>query len=234
MSTSYTDRPSTWSQPNQLRGCQSTMVHAAAASRRVKRGHRPRTWISGAATASAIMLTATLLALPQAQANDVNVPPSMCVAPFLDQAFPMRWHEHFLMNPSTGTRTWVICPLTFDNDVVTWEDPISIRVTGAISSDSSLADVPQCFFTVADRLNLNQPPYVMGPARTYQQGLGTVTNNPIPQIWQATSNTSIAAMRAAIGTDPGISNGAAINDWSSTVFCRLPPGYSLSQIAVFQ
>jgi hypothetical protein len=183
------------------------------------------------------MLTATLFALPQAQANDVNVPPSMCVAPFLDQAFPMRWHEHFLMNPSTGSRTWVICPLTFDNDVVTWSAPqptVEIRVTGAISSDASLADVPQCFFTVADRLNLNQPPYVMGPARTYQQGLGTTTNNPIPQIWQAAAITNIAAMRAAIGTNPGTPDAGAMNDWSSTVFCRLPPGYSLSQIAVFQ
>lgn len=188
-----------------------------------------------ATLAATVILTTTMTGAPPVFANDVTVPPSMCVAPFLDQAFPMRWHEHFLMNPTSGSRTWVICPLTYDNDVVDWTTGVSVRVTGGISPNVSLADVPVCYFTVADRTNLNQPPYITGPSKIYQQGLGTVANNPFPQVWQASGpNVPIASIRASIGTDPAVSNAAAMNDWSATVFCRLPPGYSISQVAAFQ
>lgn len=77
--------------------------------------------------------------------------------------------------------------------------------------------------TVNDRRNLFQPPYITGQQRRYTAGLNTQINNPVSGAWQASGSVTIAALRSSIG----IGNQ---NDWSASVFCRLPPGYSVSQI----
>jgi hypothetical protein len=187
--------------------------------------------MSGTAAAATMILTlgVGMTHTPMVMANDVTVPPAMCVAPFLDQAFPMRWHEHYLMNPPSGTTTYVICPLTYDNDVVTWNPEVNlVRVTGGFSPSANLADAPNCFFTVADRTNLSQVPYINGTGRTYQIGLATAINSPIAQTWQAQASN---IPRTDIASATGSNN---VNDWSATVFCRLPPGYGISNVFVGQ
>lgn len=178
-----------------------------------------------AAVLSAVLLATVAWQNPQpAWGNDITVAPAACVTPFLDQAFPMRWTEHYLMNPPDGIRTWVVCPLTYDNDVVTFSPEVDVRVTGAIAPGATLADVPVCYFTVSNRTNLSQPPYIDGPAQIYQTGLGTSTNDPAAQLWQAT------VFNIPRGAIAGATQSSDVNDWSASVFCRLPPGYSLTNV----
>jgi hypothetical protein len=128
------------------------------------------------ALTSAIVLSG--LFSPQSIANDVQVAPANCVAPYLDQAFPMRWHENYLMNPTSNIATWVICPMDLDVDVL----PVGFVafVTGGIMSGAS-GELPSCFFTVNSAVNLLQPPFIPGPAAIYTLSMQVDTGH-IPDL----------------------------------------------------
>lgn len=172
---------------------------------------------------------AGFLPLPQAMANDINIHPAACQAPFLDQAFPMRWHEFYLMNPADNRSTWVICPTTWDQDVVTWPvgGSTTVEIHGAIQAGAS-GDAPVCFFAATDRDNLQLPPYIETPggARKFLQNLGTAMAEPR---WSSSGNVSHASIWQALGgssTDP--------SRWGVSLFCQLPPGYAISNIFLTQ
>lgn len=172
---------------------------------------------------------AGLLPLPQAMANDINIHPAACQAPFLDQAFPMRWHEFYLMNPADNRSTWVICPTTWDEDVVTWPagGSTNVQIHGAIQSGAS-GDAPLCFFGAADRDNLRLLPYIdiPGGAKNFVQNLGTTKT---PPRWFSSGNVSHDSIRQALG-------GASTNPsrWGVSLFCQLPPGHAISNIFLTQ
>jgi hypothetical protein len=155
-------------------------------------------------------------------ADDSNMAAASCFAPFLDQAFPMRWHEHFLMNPTTGVTTFVICPINFDNDE--WGNTTSIssvRVNGGIMAGADPSD-PLCFFTVNSGTNLNQPPFITGTDQTFTVSMPISRNG---SNWNARlSNVQISAINAGAGNDK--------NAWAAAFFCKLPTGYSVSQTNV--
>jgi hypothetical protein len=71
-----------------------------------------------------------------ALADDTNISPSACEAPFLSQAERMRWHESYLMNPTTSVGTWVVCPINFDNDEVPFS---AIKIEGTYGRGNNLA-----------------------------------------------------------------------------------------------
>jgi hypothetical protein len=161
------------------------------------------------------------------KANDIIMAPAGCQAPFLDQARPMRWHEWYLMNPITNRTTWVICPLTYDEDVVSWPagGSSSISVYGA--NQTGAAGAPVCFFGAADRQNISLPPYIIAPpgsGRTLAQNLSTTLS---PPTWRSTGSVSHDDIRSALG-------GTSAQNWGLTIFCQLPPGYAISGVNVIQ
>jgi len=168
-----------------------------------------------------------LSGMPAAKAAEYyNAPPSSCVAPFLDQAFRMRWHEAYLMNPSDSTSTWVICPIeTTPNDLTGSNYYVSVqgaKITGA-STDS-----PQCFLAITDRQNLSQPPYldVLGGSRRYATALNT---NLSGTLWTSYPFNTITTSQVA----SDIGGSTSPYSQAVTVFCSLPPGYSISQIQLY-
>lgn len=177
--------------------------------------------------ASATLLLGAALSAPPSVANDIVMHPAGCQAPFLSQAGPMRWHENYLMNPVTNISTFVICPLTFDSDVVTFPAGglTNVRIDGAIQSGAGFQS-PQCFFSSADRENLKLDPYINVPGgdRTFIQLLTTTSTSPR---WFASAPISNDAISAATSSpNPAFRNAA--------VFCQLPPGYAISTIMVSQ
>lgn len=177
--------------------------------------------------ASAILLLGATLSAPPSSANDIVMHPAGCQAPFLSQAGPMRWHENYLMNPVGNISTFVICPLTFDPDVVNFPaaGTTNVRVDGAVQSGAA-PQAPQCFFASADRENLKLDPYINIPGgdRTFITPLGT--NLTFPR-WFASVPVSNDAITAATGgANPAFRNAA--------VFCQLPPGYAISTIMLQQ
>jgi len=182
-----------------------------------------------AALAALAALFPALFAAPHVEANDLNMHPANCQAPFLDQAFPMRWHELYLMNPASNRATWVICPTTWDQDYVDWPAGgfTSIRIAGAIQSGAS-ADAPLCFFTAADLDNLDLPPYISIPGgkKTFIQNLSTTKT---PPTWRSTGYILHDSLRSALG-------GATTNAtrWNVSLLCKLPPGHAISNIYMQQ
>lgn len=169
------------------------------------------------ALTSAIVLSG--LFSPQSIANDVQVAPANCVAPYLDQAFPMRWHENYLMNPTSNIATWVICPMDLDVDVL--PATFVAGVSGGIMSGAS-GEIPSCFFTVNSAANLLQPPFIYGPAVTYTLSMQVDTLDPYP-IWTAGIGVSALDVYAFL-SDPNL--------WAASIFCKLPPGYGISQLLI--
>lgn len=187
---------------------------------------RPKKFPASALIAVGTLLT-SLLVTTHTVAKDINLHPASCQAPFLNQAFPMRWHEFYLMNPASNIPTWVICPTTWDWNVVTWPagGTSNVQIYGAIQSGAS-SDAPLCFFSAADRDNLELSPYISIPGgkKSYIQNLST-TNTP-PK-WKATGFVSHDSIRSSLGgTNP--------SHWSVSVFCQLPPGYAISNIYIQQ
>ena len=157
-------------------------------------------------------------------ADDVNIHPSSCQAPYLDQAFPMRWHENYLMNPTSGVDTWVICPITFDNDDWTAGQSLDLKIVGGVMSGASGSN-PSCYFSVHDARNLNQPPFVSGPATTFTTAFSGITKSG--SLWEtATLTIPYDWIASALGTSK--------NDWGASIFCLLPVGHGISQMQLVQ
>ncbi len=157
-----------------------------------------------------------------ATADDVNVHPASCQAPFLDQAFPMRWHEYFIMNPTSGVDTWVICPVTFDNDEYSSGDSFDINARGGVMSGAS-GDIPTCIFSVNDEENLDQPGFVSGTRRVYEQALSVTRSG---SGWNGSTTVDYDDIATAV---VGNKNG-----WAMAVRCKLPIGHGVSQIALIE
>lgn len=112
---------------------------------RLPGGTRRARVIRSCLSATGTLALATVLTGPgPVVADDINTAPTACVAPFLNQAFPMRWHENYLMNPLSGTRTWVICPLIHDNDEVDFDPLFNVAITGGITPGANTGDRPVC------------------------------------------------------------------------------------------
>jgi hypothetical protein len=182
----------------------------------------------GSRLAAGILAIGASLGAVSTQANDINIHPAACQAPFLDQARPMRWHEHYIFNPlSNSLATFVICPATYDNDVVNFPSGGSsfVRVDGA-TQNGAPSQAPACFFAAADRENLDLDPYVNTPggARTFIQPLGTSLTFPR---WFSQASISHDGIAAALGSsDPTF--------WNVAIFCQLPLGYGISNLVIEQ
>lgn len=173
---------------------------------------------------SAVVLRAALIfgvlgaSWGSAFANDVNVAPSACQAPFLDQAFGLRWHESYLMNPASNVDTWVVCPVPIDNDTVPNE--FAIGVIGSHMAGAS-TELPSCFFMVTSAINTTQPPFRDGNNQRYSLALDTSNLNA--DLWGAAIDVVKSDVEGAVGSP---------NLWATTVFCKLPHGYSISQVVL--
>ena len=187
-------------------------------ARRTGNSHKRRAL---ALMASAYLGIAGVVA-PPVLANDINVHPAACQAPFLNQAGPMRWHEYFLMNPANNVPTWVICPMTYDDDVVNFNNggTFSVSLRGG-KMDGASGGLPTCEFKVHSRDNLRQGVYIdRSPNRTFAQGLTSTTNG-------ATWSASGTITRTDVSDDVGTGNQRY---WGVSVVCLLQPGYSISWI----
>jgi len=174
---------------------------------------------SVAGTLTSLGIAATLLTAPGVSfSDDLNVAASNCSAPFLDQAFPMRWHQNYLMNPSSNGATYVICPLSFDNDIL---PPLfDIGVIGSWMSGAS-STAPSCFFTANAAFNTTQSPFRSGNNAIYKKFMPLAFLDS-DDVWVAEAVISAADIAAAIGPSP--------NFWVASVFCNLSQGFSISGI----
>jgi hypothetical protein len=134
----------------------------------------------------------------------------------------MRWHEHFIMNPSNNVATYVICPMNFDPSVVTLNSggSFSVQVIGGRMDDAGTA-LPTCVFKVHRNTNLKQGIYIdRAPTQIYSEGM---TSNSSGSLWAA----SVGVVRTDVSDDLETTSQY---EWALSTVCLLPPGYGISQV----
>ena len=151
-----------------------------------------------------------------AVANDVSAPGSVCNATYLEQAFPMRWHENYLMNPSWNPSTWVICPVTYDNDIVP-PARFNVGVFGSLMPGAS-PTLPTCFVAITNLMNTTQDPFRTGNGRKYTKYLPISVSNS--DNWIAEAPLFYDEIAPYAGPNP--------NSWVVTIYCELSSGYSIT------
>ena len=152
--------------------------------------------------------------------------PSSCVAPFLFQAERMRWHEHFLMNPDVGQRTWVVCPIDM------YVDDMGVPESGNWAIQVYLQKMPtavmvqpKCFFTVHSVLNQKWGNYINGDAITFTSPLPLQTSDGITV---AQGVASVGDIIELLGSE------AAAAPFHLAVYCRLDPGWGLNGVELVE
>jgi hypothetical protein len=157
-----------------------------------------------------------------ANAAAVSVHPASCVAPFLFQAEKIRWHEHFVLNPSTNQQTWVVCPINvdtdFDGESTTYVGASLVRTKGADTTPA------QCFFTAHNAINQNLGEFNDGPDYTYTIPLSNI----------GVTGSVVAAYGSFSPGDIYEDWGPAAADYppSFSIYCRLPSGWGVNTVVM--
>jgi hypothetical protein len=135
----------------------------------------------------------------------------------------MRWHEHFLINPPDGQRTWAVCPINmYMNDLATSLDPRNFLVQVYLQHTSDAVMVqPLCFFTGHSVYNELWGSYIDGEAYTY--GL-PLTLQAVGNVTVAQGVISVADIVSAF--PPAIAQAP----FHAAAYCRLDPGWGINGV----
>lgn len=165
---------------------------------------------------------------PSVAVADLNQPALACQAPYLDQAEPMRWHEHYLMNPPTNRGTWVVCPLPIESNNMTATFRIGAFgnfLPGNVTVPPG--EFPRCYVNIVDLQNQDLTPYISNPGQRRIYTALLATQNPVNTLWWSASALSVQAVANAIGQTCGP------DCWGVSVNCYLPTGYALGMVSQY-
>ena len=185
-----------------------------------------KTSTGGMLAIAAALFAGALTTASPVLAKDITVHPASCRATFLNQAGPMRWHEYFLMNPDTNQSTYIICPMTYDPDVVVFGGAggqFSVQIYGGIMDGSGGSGLPFCEFKVHQRDNLRQGIYINRPPNhTYSIGMAAASQG---NLWAASANVQFDDIAEDVGTTNW-------RNWAASLVCLMSPGHSVSWISL--
>jgi hypothetical protein len=175
---------------------------------------------------AAVALSVPALILPRIAVGDLNVPALACQAPFLYQAEGLRWHEHYLMNPTNNQGTWVVCPLPIESDNMTTQ-----FVIGAFGNFLAGAsnESPFCYLNIIDLQNQHLQGFIENPGQRKIYTRLLQTQNPVNTLWWVATQVSTADIVAAIGQ----SCVNAADCWGVSVNCYLPVGHGLNMVSQY-
>ena len=164
----------------------------------------------------------TALFSTTAATADVNVPGLACQAPFLDQAFPMRWHEHYVLNPIGNQKTWVVCPLSFESTAI----PQNFAVAVFGMKQPGTQEFPRCFVNFIDLTNQHLPGVVDNPGQKHLAQALMSNTDPQGQRWISFINANVQGVTSAVASNCGPAC------WTISVNCELPPGYAVQMVSL--
>jgi hypothetical protein len=133
----------------------------------------------------------------------------------------MRWHEHFLMNPPEGRRTWAICPIdAYIPDIVDATRPRNwlVQVYLQHTTDAVMVQ-PACFFTAHGVFNQRWGSYIAGESVTYTIPLTLGEIGGVTVAQAVVSSTEILA---------DLPPGTAEAPYHLAAYCRLDPGWGIN------
>lgn len=178
--------------------------------------------------ASAVLALAGATSQTDAVAQEAYfMHPSSCVAPFLFQAERMRWHEHFLMNPPDGQRTWAVCPIdAYLPDLAAAVSPRDWLIQVYLQNTLDAVPVnPVCFFTAHGVFNQQWGGYITGEDVTYTLPLTLQQSGGITVAQGVISVEDILA---------GLPPGTAQAPFHLSTYCRLDPGWGINGVEMIE
>ena len=98
-----------------------------------------------------------------------------CQPPFQAQAGIIRWHEHYLINPTGSNNAWVVCPIAYST--ADFPTPV-FRVAAFGNVKLPKRDFAACYANVVDLRNQNIPLNVPIDASIPNSGEAPFLNNP--------------------------------------------------------
>jgi hypothetical protein len=170
---------------------------------------------------TAIACCASVFATTVAQA-DINVPGLACQAPFLDQAFPMRWHEHYILNPRGNQTTWVVCPLSFESSGV--PQNFAVYVSGV--KQPGTTSFHRCYVNFIDIANQDIPGVVDNPGQNFVATYLLPNSDQAGQRWVSAQGFTIGGVTGDVGSACGPAC------WTISVNCELPGGFALQMVSL--
>jgi hypothetical protein len=175
------------------------------------------------ALVSAVVFSTALLAPTGSALADLNVPGLACQAPYMDQAYPMRWHEHYLYNPENNQDTWVVCPVAFETSEL--PNPFIVSVFGVFTQGAR--GFPVCYMNVVSLRNQHLNGILNNPGQRHIYTVQLTNRTPFGQLWAADGQLDFATVTA------GLNNGGDPPLWTITVNCMLPPGHSVGMTSLY-
>lgn len=186
------------------------------------------------AVLSAVAFAANIAGIPSAM-SDVNVGALACQPPFLDQAASVRWHEHYLIAPTTGSQqVWVVCPISFET-----KDLPDQFFIGAFGNSVNAGTSALCYANVVDIRNQHIPVlnFLDNPGQNMVFSTIMQTQNPANTLWSSWVMLSKDQIIARMMDPPStpISQGQSVGSayWTITVNCRLNPGQAINMVSLF-
>ena len=182
---------------------------------------------------AAVVIATNLTAVAPAVA-DINIGALACQAPYLDQAEGLRWHEHYVINPTNGVTTWVVCPIAFE----TQQLPNQFQV-GAFGNSTIPGTNALCYANIVDLRNQHIPTFnfLNNPGQDMTGQWLMSTKNPANTLWSSWVTLTQAAVNGAhmpppqTPVDPTQTQGPAF--WSMTINCQLKPGQALNMVSLW-
>mgnify|MGYP003572957059 CR=1 FL=1 len=182
---------------------------------------------------AAVVIATNLTAVAPAVA-DINIGALACQAPYLDQAEGLRWHEHYVINPTNGVTTWVVCPIAFE----TQQLPNQFQV-GAFGNSTIPGTNALCYANIVDLRNQHIPTgsFLNNPGQDMTGQWLMSTKNPSNTLWSSWVTLTQAAVNGAhmpppqTPVDPTQTQGPAY--WSMTINCQLKPGQALNMVSLW-
>lgn len=154
---------------------------------------------------------------------DLNVPGLACQAPYLDQAFPMRWHEHYIYNPESNRGTWVVCPVAFETAEL--PNPFWVSVFGVFTQGAR--GFPVCYMNVVSLRNQHLNGILENPGQKHIYTIQLTNETPSGQQWAAHGQVNFNSVVS------GLNNGGDPPYWTITVNCMMPPGHAIGMVSLY-
>jgi hypothetical protein len=186
--------------------------------------------------------TGFLAALPAGA--DVQIGALACQPPYLAQAQNLRWHEHYLINPTTAPMggvpqaTWVVCPIAFESNDLPANEVFQVGAFGNFTQ-SGPGSLTNCVANVVDLRNQNIPEggFLVNPGQNMIFTKQMSSQTPIGTLWSAWATITFAEIKNRMMSPPSTPvNPAGAEDpafWTITVNCELKPGQALNMVSLW-
>lgn len=176
-------------------------------------------------------------------AADVNIGALACQPPYLSQAQNLRWHEHYLINPTTtpmggvAQATWVVCPIAFEHNDLPADGVFQVGAFG--NTQPGASPLTNCIANVVDlrNQNISDGGFLVNPGQDMIFSKQMESKNPSNTLWSSWATITFAEVDRGMMSPPStpinLAGGRGPAFWTITINCELKPGQALNMVSLW-